>query len=240
MSYPIHTLETAPDAAKESLEKAGGAFGFIPNILGMMAESPALLKAYLGVAQAFQETAFDATERQIVLLTTSYENECPYCMAAHSTAAARQKVPEDVIAALRDGTPIADAKLEALRAFTSAVVTTRGWPSAEALDAFEAAGYPRKRARRGRRRRPKNALQLCQPSRRDAVGRGLRGGGVAENRQPRGLTHSRAGGGAAAFFCRRAPSPAHAATRPPMPLYARGRSGWGRGPAPSPRERTIP
>ena len=146
MSYTVHTLETAPDAAKEGLEKARGAFGFIPNILGMMAESPALLKAYLGVAQAFKETAFDATEQQIVLLTTSYENECPYCMAAHSTSAAKQKVPEDVITALRDGTPIADAKLEALRAFTSAVVVTRGWPSADALAAFEAAGYTRANA----------------------------------------------------------------------------------------------
>lgn len=141
MSYTIHTRETAPAAAKETLDGAKKAFGFVPNLLGVMAEAPALLKAYRTLAGLFDETSFTPTERQIVLLTASYENECTYCVAAHSVIASLQKVPADVIDAIRDGAAIADRKLEALRRFTAAVVKTRGWPSEEDTQAFFKAGY---------------------------------------------------------------------------------------------------
>ena len=36
MSYTIHTPETAPEAARETLEGARKAFGFVPNLLGVM------------------------------------------------------------------------------------------------------------------------------------------------------------------------------------------------------------
>ena len=51
------------------------------------------------------------------------------------------KVPNDVIDALRNGTPIADAKLEALRVFAAQVNESRGWVEQSDLDAFFAAGY---------------------------------------------------------------------------------------------------
>lgn len=41
-------------------------------------------------------------ERQLVLLTASVVNECPYCTAAHSTIAKGMfKVPAAVVAAVR-------------------------------------------------------------------------------------------------------------------------------------------
>ena len=77
----------------------------------------------------------------MVLITANFDNGCTYCMAAHTTMSKRQKLPEDVIQALRDNTPIADAKLEALRVFTRAVFHKRGWVDQADLDAFYAAGY---------------------------------------------------------------------------------------------------
>ncbi len=53
------------------------------------------------------------------------------------------KVPEEVIASLRDDRPISYAKLEALRQFTKAVVSQRGWVPEQNLQAFLDAGYTR-------------------------------------------------------------------------------------------------
>ncbi len=143
MTYTVHTIETAPEAAKAPLTEARQAYGFIPNLLGVMAESPALLKAYRTLSGLFEETSLSPIERQIVLLTTSYENGCEYCVAAHSVIAAMQKLPADAVQAIRDGKPIADPKLETLRRFTAAVVDSRGRPSDAEIEAFVAAGYGR-------------------------------------------------------------------------------------------------
>jgi len=141
MSYPIHSTQTAPISSKEALAGAEKAFGFVPNLLGTMAGAPALLKTYLSLGALFDETSFTATERQIVLLTTSYENGCAYCVGAHTIMSAMQKVPDDVVQAIREGSPIADKKWEALRRFTASMVATRGWPNAAETAAFHAAGY---------------------------------------------------------------------------------------------------
>lgn len=146
MSYPVHTAQSAPPAARDILATVQRSYGFVPNLLAVMAEAPALLKAYTTLSQILDEASFTPTERQIVLLTASSQNGCEYCVAAHSTIAGMQKVPEAVVAAIRNNTAIPDAKLEALRRFTAAVVATRGWPSAADTAAFTEAGYGRQQA----------------------------------------------------------------------------------------------
>ena len=143
MTYPVHTIDTAPDAAKEMLAESRKAYGFVPNLHAVMAEAPALLKAYRRVGDFFDETSFTPAERQVVLLTVSYENGCEYCVAAHSAIAGMQKVPGDVVQAIRNGQVIADQKLEALRRYTAAVVVSRGRPSDADAQAFLNAGYSR-------------------------------------------------------------------------------------------------
>lgn len=139
----IHTTETAPEASRTLLEGAKKRFGFIPNLLGALSESPAALEGYMSLSTLFSATSFTATERQIVLIAASVKNGCTYCVAAHSTLAAKDKVPEDVITALRDGTPIADSRLETLRHFTESLVENQGWVDDTATQAFIAAGFTR-------------------------------------------------------------------------------------------------
>ena len=139
--FDIHTKETAQAESTELLATAEMAYGFIPNLLGVFSESPATLKAYLTIGQIFDESSFSPTERQLVILTTSRLNECHYCIAAHSTVAEMQKIPADVVEAIRNDQPIGDSKLEALRTFTTAVVEKRGWVTENDTAAFLAAGY---------------------------------------------------------------------------------------------------
>lgn len=146
MTYPVNTIDTAPEAARPILSAAQKGFGFVPNLLAVMSTAPALLEAYTTLARIFDNTSLNATERQIVLLAASRENGCAYCMAAHTAIAGMQKVPADVVNAIRDGDAIADAKIEALRRFASEVTRTRGWPTEPVTAAFLAAGYDQQQA----------------------------------------------------------------------------------------------
>lgn len=142
--FQIHTAETAPEESKDIMEKVNEKYGFTPNLIGELAESPAAVKAYTAVADAFSNSSLSPVEQQVVLLTTSFENKCHYCMAAHSTVAGMVEMPEDVLRALRDGEAIAsDPKLEALRQFTRRVVTERGWVEDADVQRFLDAGYSR-------------------------------------------------------------------------------------------------
>lgn len=52
-----------------------------------------------------------------------------------------QKVPADVVSALRNGTEIANLKLQALHVFTARINAARGNVTQAEVDAFLAAGY---------------------------------------------------------------------------------------------------
>jgi len=143
-TFTTYTPETSPAASKALLEGAKAAFGFVPNLQAMMAESPELLAGYTALWDLFAKTSLTPDERQVVLLTVSFENECHYCMAGHSVLAKMQKMDPAVIAALRKGTPLPDARLEALHRFATLVVRQRGWISDGDVNAFRAAGFTRR------------------------------------------------------------------------------------------------
>ncbi len=141
--FKVYSLEDAPEDSKPILKGVNEKFGFVPNLVGMLAESPAALKGYMDLAGAVGTSSLNETEQQIVLMTASFENGCTYCMAAHSTISNMSGVPEDVVVALRQGTQIADAKLNALASFTRSVVRDRGLVVDAAVNDFIAAGYSR-------------------------------------------------------------------------------------------------
>ena len=142
MNYlPVQTKDTAPAASKPTLQKAQKAYGFVPNLLGVFSHSPAMVEAYVTLTGLFDKTDLTPTERQIVLMTNNRLNGCTYCMAAHTTISQMQKVPADVIEALRNGSEIADPKLQALHVFAARINETRGYVDQRDVDAFLAAGY---------------------------------------------------------------------------------------------------
>ena len=145
-AFRVHTAETVPHHGQAELSDVVSKYGRVPNMLGVMAGAPPLLKGYRFLRDQFEETSLTPTERNIVLLTVSFENECQYCMAAHSSMASAQKVSPETIEALRAGTPIPDPKLEALRKFTSALVIDRGWPREECLKSLFEVGYSQENA----------------------------------------------------------------------------------------------
>jgi alkylhydroperoxidase family enzyme len=147
-SFRIYSPETAPAAAQPLLAAARKNFGLVPNVLGVMAESPVTLEAYLTLGQIFSnKSGFTPTEQHVVLQTINAANACHYCTLAHATIAVNAlkfDASEDL--AIREGRPLSNAKLEALRLFAHEIVMTRGWIKDAALQAFLAAGYTRAQA----------------------------------------------------------------------------------------------
>ena len=139
--FTVHNLETAPAESTALLEKGQKAMGFIPNLYAVMAESPALLEAYQALSGIFGKTSFSETERQVILMTNNRLNGCEYCMAAHTAISKMSKVPDNVIDALREGRPLEDQKLEALRVFAEKLNLSRGWPEEGDVQDFLNAGY---------------------------------------------------------------------------------------------------
>ncbi|MEO1557385.1 MAG: carboxymuconolactone decarboxylase family protein [Pseudomonadota bacterium] len=137
----VHTLDTAPEASKPLLENSIKAFGRLPSLHGVMATSPGLLEGYQHLHRlAIHGTAFTSEERTVVWMTVNVANRCHYCVPAHTGIAKMEKIDESIVNALRDETPLPE-KLEALRTFTLAIRDTHGRPGADAIAAFEAAGY---------------------------------------------------------------------------------------------------
>jgi len=142
--FNIYSIQKAPLAAHPLLEGAQQKFGFVPNLLGGFAESPTVLQAYLDIGALFDRTSLTPVEQQVVLLATSVENHCIYCVAVHSMLAKhRAKADAAIVDALREQQPLPDKKLDALATFTRALVEQRGKVTGIALDNFIAAGYNR-------------------------------------------------------------------------------------------------
>lgn len=140
-TFKIYNLETAPEGSKPLLEKSVKAFGMIPNLHGVLAESPQALEAYQNLHKWFSETSFNAEELTVVWQTINVENACHYCVPAHTAIAGMMKVDSGITESLRNDTPLADKKLQTLKDLTLSLVRNRGHVSQEELDTFFAAGY---------------------------------------------------------------------------------------------------
>jgi len=131
----------APDEAKPLLEKTKKRNGRIPGLHGVMAGAPGLLATYAFAHEQFMKTSFDAEEKTVVWQTVNVEQNCHYCVPAHTGIAKMMKVDDAITQALRNETPLPTAKLEALRSFTLSVVRNRGFVEDAQVQTFLDAGF---------------------------------------------------------------------------------------------------
>jgi uncharacterized peroxidase-related enzyme len=139
--FTLHDTTTAPTASTAILHSVQKSWRLVPNLHRVLAESPAALEAYATLWGIAEKTGFTPQERNIVYIAIIYENECTYCMAGRTNLSRVAKVEPEAIFAVREGRPIADPKLEALRQFAAKVTRNRGVVSEADVSAFKAAGY---------------------------------------------------------------------------------------------------
>lgn len=143
-TFSSYTVDNAPEASRARLEEVRKAWGFVPKLHGNLAESALALEAYDTLFGMVAEKAtLTPVEVQVAYQAINVFHECEYCTAGHTYLSRMVKMDEGTIAALRDGKPIADGRLQALRAFAEAVVRERGRVGDSAVDAFLSAGFTR-------------------------------------------------------------------------------------------------
>src|SRR5689334_17909438 len=114
---------TIHPGSSETLSALERNIGFIPNLAAAIAASPTAIKGFVGLQTALRGSKLTGLEREVVGVTVSRFNDCAYSLAAHSTFARRQGGDAELVNALVEGEPLADERLEALRAFTVALLT---------------------------------------------------------------------------------------------------------------------
>ncbi len=136
---PVSAEKTDPKAAQilKGVEKS---FGLVPNGMATMANSPAVLGAYLGFGQALGGGSLSGALREQIALTVAGENSCGYCASAHTALGKGQGVADDELARNLHGDS-SDAKTQSALAFSSSIVEKRGWVSDDDLKVVRDAGY---------------------------------------------------------------------------------------------------
>lgn len=132
-------LETAPEASKPVLEGINKAFGKIPNIFASVANSPAALKALMGVFGALDSGVLKGKAHEAIALRVGQMNGCAYCTAAHTAKGKMAGATEAETVEFRKGVS-ADKKIQALLKLAEGINVKRGGISDEELAAARAAG----------------------------------------------------------------------------------------------------
>src|SRR4051812_45312111 len=136
----LQTVETAPEASQPFVAKSLANNGFVPNLIGVLANAPAALETYLTVSEINSRSSLSLAEREVVQLTAASIHGCDFCMAGHAAVAMKKAgQPAEAVRALHAGTATGNERLDAVAGFTKAVIGSRGAVDGSDYQAFIAA-----------------------------------------------------------------------------------------------------
>ena len=141
VSYPVNTIESAPEGSKPALEQLQQAFGFVPNLVGAISNSPVLINSLVGLFQTVHGGSFTEAEVQILLLTDAVTNSSSWAVALHTALALKEGIDPADVQAIRKRQLPADKRYAALSRLARALIEQRGHLSSEELTAFTEAGF---------------------------------------------------------------------------------------------------
>lgn len=140
-TFPVHTMESAPERSKDALKQLQSAFGMIPNIAGAIATSPVLINSLVGLFGNVHGGSFTEAQVQTVLLTDAVTNASTWAVAFHTALALKQEIDPKDVQAIRERRLPEDAKLAALSALAKTMIEKRGRLDNQDVDRFIAAGF---------------------------------------------------------------------------------------------------
>ncbi len=138
----LHDMETAPDSSRAIMAEVLGHRGELPNLLRILAESPAAIDAYRHLATLLSTSSLTPIEQQIVYVAAAHANQCHYCAAPNPILGDDPQAGE-MASAIRRGERLDDPRLQALRRFVAAMTEQRGWVPEGQVESFLRAGFTR-------------------------------------------------------------------------------------------------
>lgn len=142
MNTRIETLnpETTTGESKELFNAVQNKLGFIPNLIKVFGNSPATLKSYLSLGELTASGNFSNKFREQIALAVAEENDCNYCLSAHTAIGKMNGLTAEQAEQSRQGIA-SDSKTQAGLQFAQAITRERGQVSNEAILAIKDAGY---------------------------------------------------------------------------------------------------
>lgn len=131
---------TARGKTKELFDLVQQRTGRIPNMVRLMANSPAALGGYLNLATALADSKLSAEVRDSVAILVAADGESDYTLAAVSAIARKGGLDEDAIAAAQRA-QASDPRTTAALRFSENLLEKRGHVSASEVDTLMEAGF---------------------------------------------------------------------------------------------------
>jgi len=113
--------------------------GKVPNMMKTMAHSPALLEGYLALSGALSKGVLPEVARQQIALAVSQENDCEYCLSAHTLLGRHAGLTREQVLLARQG-EADDTRQQAVLTLARNIVDRHGDISDEQLAAVREAG----------------------------------------------------------------------------------------------------
>jgi uncharacterized peroxidase-related enzyme len=137
--FTVPTKEEVSETNQHIFDNLQKNMGMVPNLYAYFGKNETALADYL--ALQMRKNTLTAKEREVINLVVSQVNNCKYCLAAHTVVGKMNGFTDEQVLEIRRATISFDHKLAALAEFVKETATTRGEPSADAVEALFNAGY---------------------------------------------------------------------------------------------------
>lgn len=132
--------DNANSEQRELLDAIQSQLGMVPNFLKVFANSPAALRAFLGLHGIASEGSLDAPTRERIALALAQQNACEYCVSAHTAMGRKAGLNSAEIEANRAGTS-QDSKAAAAVKFAKTLAEHNGEVTTAEILEVRNAGY---------------------------------------------------------------------------------------------------
>jgi alkylhydroperoxidase family enzyme len=144
--FEVQSITSAPEGSKAPLESLQQVFGMVPNVAGVIANSPVLAGIFVPLFQGVHAGTFSEAEIQTLLLTNAVTNRSVWAVAFHSYLALKAGVDSADVDAIRQRRAPRDPRRAALSQYARSLIETRGHVGDEAVDALLSAGFKAEQA----------------------------------------------------------------------------------------------
>ena len=140
-TFPVHTIESAPEQSRPSLAALQNAFGMIPNILGAMSTSPVLIGSLVQLFQKVHGGSFSEEQVQVLLLTNAVTNASTWAVAFHTALALKEGVDAADVQAIRERRAPRNPRHATLSTLARSLIDKRGQLDEADVTRFLQAGF---------------------------------------------------------------------------------------------------
>jgi uncharacterized peroxidase-related enzyme len=131
---------TATGKTKEAFDAVEQRLKKVPKLIQVLGNSPAILGAYQGFNQAFEQTKMSPKLRGLITVTVSEINGCNYTLSTAFALGKREGLSEEELTAARR-VEANDPKTATALRFAAEVVRQRGRVPASDVEGLRSAGF---------------------------------------------------------------------------------------------------